>query len=72
MVKSKAYKIIRADRSANEATEVGDIVYESAKHDYGLASDDTDITGIYHVSVTFNEDGDYPFFTIPFEDLEEV
>lgn len=67
----KKYKIIRSDRAAKDV-EVGTIVYDSAKHDYGLSSDDTRMTGIYHVSVTLNEDGDYPFFTIPFVDLEEV
>jgi hypothetical protein len=69
---ARAFRIIRDDRSADSSVEIGTIVYESTKHDYGLASDDTDITGIYHVSVTLNEDGDYPFFTIPFEDLEAV
>ena len=67
----KKFKIIRADRAAMQV-EVDDIVYDSVKHDYGLASDDTRITGIEHVSVTFKEDGDYPFFTIPRADLQEV
>lgn len=67
----KQFRIIREDRAAMEV-EVGDIVYDSAKHDYGLANDDTRITGIEHVSVTFKEDGDYPFFTIPRADLEEI
>lgn len=65
------YKIIRADRAAIPV-EVGDIVYESAKVDYGLANDDTRLTGIPHVSVSLKEDGDYPFFTIPLKDLEVV
>ena len=67
----KKYKIIRADRAAGEV-EVGKFVYDSAGHDYGLASDDTQATGIQHVSVTLNENGDYPFFTIPLEDLTVV
>ena len=67
----KKYKIIRADRAAGEV-EVGTFVYDSAGYDYGLASDDTRETGIQHVSVTLNENGDYPFFTIPAEDLQAV
>lgn len=67
----KQFKILRADRAAMPV-EVGDVVYNSAKYDYGLANDDTRITGIEHVSVTFKEDGDYPFFTIPRQDLEQI
>lgn len=67
----KQFRVIREDRAAMEV-EIGDIVYDSIKHDYGLANDDTRITGIEHVSVTFKEDGDYPFFTIPRQDLEEL
>lgn len=47
----------------------GTIVYPCTKYDYGAANDDTDATGIYHISVSLNEDGSYPFFTIPQDDL---
>lgn len=50
----------------------GDIVYECTKHDYGLANDDTRATGVLHTSVTLDENGDYPFFTIPVHNLEEI
>lgn len=50
----------------------GTIVYACAKHDYGLSSDDTRMTGVRHISVTLNEDGDYPFFTVPEDSVEEV
>lgn len=50
----------------------GTLVYDSAKYDYGCSSDDTRITGVKHISVTFKENGDYPFFTIPKYILEEI
>lgn len=55
-----------------EDATIGTIVYKLAKHDYGLARDDTDYTGVEHISVTLKPDGDYPSFTIPYEFLEEV
>lgn len=48
----------------------GTIVYALKAYDYGLSSDDTHSTGIEHISVTENENGGYPFFTIPVADLE--
>lgn len=65
------YKIIRADRAC-ENVEVNDFVYSLKGWDYGLAGDDTRLLGIEHKSVTKNEDGDYPSFTIPVEDLEKI
>lgn len=62
-------KIIRADRAATTC-EIGQAVYACNGHDYGCASDDTRRLHLKHVSVTFNEDGAYPFFTIPAEDLD--
>lgn len=50
----------------------GTIVYDLRGYDYGLASDDTRITGIHHVSVTLKPDGDYPSFTIQKNSLEIV
>lgn len=55
-----------------EDTPIGTIVYKLTKHDYGLARDDTDHTGIHHISVTLKPDGDYPSFTIPRDFLEEI
>lgn len=65
------YKILRSDR-ANGDIEVGDEVYELHGYDLGLASDDTRATGIKHITVTKNENGDYPGFTIPLIDLEVI
>lgn len=50
----------------------GTKLYEALKHDYGLAKDDTRTYEREYVSVTRNEDGDYPLFTIPKSLLEEV
>lgn len=52
--------------------ESGDIVYDLVKPDYGLANQDTRKTGIEHKSVTLDENGDYPSFTIPVNQLEEI
>lgn len=68
----KRYTLKRRDRAATEIPEGVDTVYQCKGHDYGLASDDSRATGIEHVSVTLDPTGDYPFFTIPKTDLEEV
>ena len=61
-------RIIRGEVCAKQ----GDIVYDQAGYDYGLSSDDTRATGIEHVTVTKNEDGSYPGFTIPEHHLKEL
>jgi hypothetical protein len=43
----------------------GTRVYELKYHDYGLARDDTNHTGIEHESVTMDPMGNYPSFTVP-------
>lgn len=48
------------------------IVYDCVHPDYGLSYDDTCATGIEHISVTLNEDGSYPYFTVPVDYLSEV
>jgi hypothetical protein len=67
----KAYRMLRDSKLEPRAT-AGTAVYEQAGYDYGLSSDDTRITGIEHISVTLNEDGDYPGFTVPVHDLEPL
>lgn len=64
----KKYELL-ADRFDHKR---GTVVYETRAHDYGLARDDTNMTGIQHVSVTINEDGDYPFFTVPEHQLKRM
>jgi len=53
-------------------SEKGDLVYECTKVDYGAAESDSYYTGQKHMSVTLEEDGGYPFFTIPIHNLEEL
>lgn len=60
------------DSTIEPAATKGTVVQKCANHDYGCASDDTRITGVPHISLTLNENGDYPFFTHPFNQLEEV
>jgi hypothetical protein len=47
----------------------GTVVFRPNGWDYGSANDDTRVTGVEHISVTLDADGDYPFFTIPMRDL---
>lgn len=56
-----------ADRFGHKA---GITVYDSKGYDYGLARDDTRNFAEEHISVTENEDGSYPFFTVPVRELE--
>lgn len=51
--------------------KAGTVCYKLSGYDYGLASDDTRMTGIEHVSMTLDPNGGYPSFTVPLEDLEE-
>lgn len=64
----KVYRL-KADRLGHQA---GTLVYGTAKHDYGLARDDTMHTGIEHISVSLTEDGDYPTITVAKHELEAL
>jgi hypothetical protein len=66
---SKPYIVLRGDRAATEDLKAGDTIYYCTGSDYGLANDDTLMTGIQHVSMTRDPSGGYPFFTIPREDI---
>lgn len=72
-MKVKKYRVLR-DRfmGGTMYAAAGEIVYAAAKHDGGCANDDTRVFGHEHVSVSLKSDGDYPFFTIPVRDLQEV
>lgn len=50
----------------------GEFVYSVNNYDYGCASDDSELFGYEHQSVSLDEDGKYPFFTVPCKDLEEI
>lgn len=67
----KRFKLLK-DSLLNEDAKEGCSVYEYIGCDYGLARDDTELTGIKHISVTLDPDGiGTPFFTVPFNFLEE-
>lgn len=54
--------VLLVDRFEHTA---GTIVHECERHDYGLRRDDENYTGVEHLFLTLNKDGDYPGFTIP-------
>ncbi len=61
--------ILTKDRFEHKA---GTTVYTFSNYAYGLIADDQEATGLPHVAVTLDPNGDYPFFTVPHRDLEEV
>lgn len=63
---------VLVDASNEVKAKAGTVVYSPRMHDYGLAGDDTRLTGIQHVSVTLEPDGGYPVFTIPEKDLKRL
>jgi len=67
----KMYKLL-SDSKIDASAKAGMTAYDIRGYDYGLARDDTDITGIHHISVTLSDDGGYPSFTIPVSDLEVI
>ena len=67
-MKPKKYVLLN-DRFDNKA---GTIVFKTRRNDFGCAVDDSRIEGVEHMSVTLNEDGDYPFFTVPVSGLKEI
>lgn len=67
----KAYRLT-VDNKVEPSAVAGTIVYPIRGSDYGLASDDTAMTGIPHRSVTLDKAGGYPSFTAPIPDMEEI
>jgi hypothetical protein len=65
----QAYRVLKDSQLCKEAV-AGSIVFKQSGYDYGLARDDTNFTGIEHISVTLKRSGGYPGFTIPLCDLE--
>jgi hypothetical protein len=68
MTEDRGFIVKRADRAASPVW-IGARVYTCKGWDYGFANEDTRRLGVEHVSVTLDPTGDYPFFTIPREDL---
>lgn len=71
MRKPKKYELITSSRVNADAVS-GTIVYEFTKCDYGLADDDTRLTGMEHRSVTLEPSGDYPSFTHTVSGMREI
>jgi hypothetical protein len=69
-MKPKKYKLLQFSSTGNRPANT--VVYEAMVYDYNLAADDTAYTGKLHISVTLNENGDYPTFTVPLHNLEEI
>ena len=69
MIKYDTPYIILRDTDRNM---VGKTVYRASGCDYGCSSDDSRMTGIPHVSMTLDENGGYPFFTMSEYDLKEI
>lgn len=67
----QAFKLLKDSKLEPKAT-AGATVYEIRGWDYGIASDDTQITGIPHTSVTLDPEGGPPSFTIPVSHLERI
>jgi len=74
-MKVPKYQIV-GDRAvagnAGQSFTEGDIVYKLIGYDYGLAHEDSQLTGVPHTSVTLEEDGSYPSFTVPTHLLRPV
>jgi hypothetical protein len=62
---------LKSDSKINPAAKAGMIVIPYEGFDYGLADDDTRAKGSTRITVTL-EDGSFPFFTHPLDDLEEL
>ena len=56
--------VMLTDSLIEPKAKAGTTVHSLRGYDYGLAADDTQITGHQHISVTLNEDGTYPSFTV--------
>jgi len=67
----KAYRMLR-DSTVNTEVKAGATVYDCKGWDYGVANDDTRMTGVAHQSVTLDPEGGYPSFTVPVRDLEPI
>lgn len=67
----RRFKLLTDSKLEPRAT-AGTIVYRCSGYDYGCARDDYAATGIPHIALTLDPTGDYPFFTHPAPDAEEL
>ncbi len=68
---TRRYRMLK-DSTSDQELKAGTIVYSCVMHDYGMAGDDTRLTGEPRISVTLKSDGGYPFFTVAERDVEQV
>jgi hypothetical protein len=67
-LKPEAFRLMRDSHLCPEA-RAGTSVYSCILGTYGLAAQDTRMTGRRHRCVTLDPEGGYPFFTVPEADL---
>ena len=67
-LKPEAFRLMRDSDHCPEA-RAGITVYSCILGTYGLAAQDTRMTGRRHRCVTLDPEGGYPFFTAPEADL---
>ena len=67
-LKPEAFRLLRDSDLRSEA-RAGTTVYSCRLGTYGLAAQDTRMTGRRHRCVTLDPEGGYPFFTVPEADL---
>jgi len=65
------YRVLKQSIVEKRATP-GTIIYAFISHDYGIPRLDTRHHKEPWAAFTFNEDGDYPFFTMPIKDVERI
>lgn len=65
------YRMLKDSKLEAKAT-AGTVVYPLIYHDYGSAGDDQRAFGYECKSMTLKENGDYPYFVVPFHDLERI
>ena len=63
----KQYVLTRTVERAKE----GQLVWQFARDNFGLANEDTRHNDTEYVAVCFNKEGDYPFVTVPKNALKE-
>ena len=63
-LKPEAFRLMRDSDLCPEA-RAGTTVYSCILGTYGLAAQDTRMTGRRHRCVTLDPEGGYPFFTVP-------
>lgn len=64
-MKHECYRVLDTPLPAHVPVKPGDYVYKAQGYDYGVASDDSEVSGEKYVSVSADKHGAIPYFTIP-------